>query len=234
MYFKLLGTKQGETVSLAARKDHTSEYKPRFNKEWKVINSLSDIRITYARVKELEKVDDKTKKKWPKSWVIDVFFEKGWDSHVFNLGSSQMAMNVANSIAGSSVEELEHFNISFYNSNGFNGVSIKKKDGTHFPTAIPFDTFKAMVVETKLPDGTTHKSYKERFEKLTTLLQTKDKEHPDATKVYPARTITKSEDFFDDFDDMLDDDTPQPTTKETAQSVFSDNTDTLDIPDIPF
>ena len=145
-----------------------------------------------------------------------------------------MAMNVANSIAGSSVEELEHFNISFYNSNGFNGVSIKKKDGTHFPTAIPFDTFKAMVVETKLPDGTTHKSYKERFEKLTTLLQTKDKEHPDATKVYPARTITKSEDFFDDFDDMLDDDTPQPTTKETAQSVFSDNTDTLDIRDIPF
>lgn len=234
MYFKLLGTKQGETVSLAARKDHTSEYKPRFNKEWKVINSLSDIRITYARVKEFEKVDEKTKKKWPKSWVIDVFFEKGWDSHVFNLGSSQMAMNVANSIAGSSVEELEHFNISFYNSNGFNGVSIKKKDGTHFPTAIPFDTFKAMVVETKLPDGTTHKSYKERFEKLTTLLQTKDKEHPDATKVYPARTITKSEDFFDDFDDMLDDDTPQPTTKETAQSVFSDNTDTLDIPDIPF
>ena len=234
MYFKLLGTKQGETVSLAARKDNTSEYKPRYNKEWKVINSLSDIRITYARVKELEKVDDKTKKKWPKSWVIDVFFEKGWDSHVFNLGSSQMAMNVANSIAGSSVEELEHFNISFYNSNGFNGVSIKKKDGTHFPTAIPFDTFKAMVVETKLPDGTTHKSYKERFEKLTTLLQTKDKEHPDATKVYPARTITKSEDFFDDFDDMLDDDTPQPTTKETAQSVFSDNTDTLDIPDIPF
>ena len=234
MYFKLLGTKQGETVSLAARKDHTSEYKPRYNKEWKVINSLSDIRITYARVKELEKVDDKTKKKWPKSWVIDVFFEKGWDSHIFNLGSSQMAMNVANSIAGSSVEELEHFNISFYNSNGFNGVSIKKKDGTHFPTAIPFDTFKAMVVETKLPDGTTHKSYKERFEKLTTLLQTKDKEHPDATKVYPARTITKSEDFFDDFDDMLDDDTPQPTTKETAQSVFSDNTDTLDIPDIPF
>ena len=91
-----------------------------------------------------------------------------------------------------------------------------------------------MVVETKLPDGTTHKSYKERFEKLTTLLQTKDKEHPDATKVYPARTITKSEDFFDDFDDMLDDDTPQPTTKETAQSVFSDNTDTLDIPDLPF
>ena len=234
MYFKLLGTKQGETVSLAARKDHTSEYKPRYNKEWKVINSLSDIRITYARVKEFEKVDEKTKKKWPKSWVIDVFFEKGWDSHVFNLGSSQMAMNVANSIAGSSVEELEHFNISFYNSNGFNGVSIKKKDGTHFPTAIPFDTFKAMVVETKLPDGTTHKSYKERFEKLTTLLQTKDKEHPDATKVYPARTITKSEDFFDDFDDMLDDDTPQPTTKETAQSVFSDNTDTLDIPDIPF
>ena len=145
-----------------------------------------------------------------------------------------MAMNVANSIAGSSVEELEHFNISFYNSNGFNGVSIKKKDGTHFPTAIPFDTFKAMVVETKLPDGTTHKSYKERFEKLTALLQTKDKEHPDATKVYPARTITKSEDFFDDFDDMLDDDTPQPTTKETVQSVFSDNTDTLDIPDIPF
>jgi len=234
MYFKLLGTKQGETVSLAARKDHTSEYKPRYNKEWKVINSLSDIRITYARVKEFEKVDEKTKKKWPKSWVIDVFFEKGWDSHIFNLGSSQMAMNVANSIAGSSVEELEHFNISFYNSNGFNGVSIKKKDGTHFPTAIPFDTFKAMVVETKLPDGTTHKSYKERFEKLTTLLQTKDKEHPDATKVYPARTITKSEDFFDDFDDMLDDDTPQPTTKETAQSVFSDNTDTLDIPDIPF
>ena len=234
MYFKLLGTKQGETVSLAARKDHTSEYKPRYNKEWKVINSLSDIRITYARVKEFEKVDEKTKKKWPKTWVIDVFFEKGWDSHIFNLGSSQMAMNVANSIAGSSVEELEHFNISFYNSNGFNGVSIKKKDGTHFPTAIPFDTFKAMVVETKLPDGTTHKSYKERFEKLTTLLQTKDKEHPDATKVYPARTITKSEDFFDDFDDMLDDDTPQPTTKETAQSVFSDNTDTLDIPDIPF
>ena len=234
MYFKLLGTKQGETVSLAARKDHTSEYKPRYNKEWKVINSLSDIRITYARVKEFEKVDEKTKKKWPKSWVIDVFFEKGWDSHVFNLGSSQMAMNVANSIAGSSVEELEHFNISFYNSNGFNGVSTKKKDGTYFPTAIPFDTFKAMVVETKLPDGTTHKSYKERFEKLTALLQTKDKEHPDATKVYPARTITKSEDFFDDFDDMLDDDTPQPTTKETAQSVFSDNTDTLDIPDIPF
>ena len=234
MYFKLLGTKQGETVSLAARKDNTSEYKPRYNKEWKVINSLSDIRITYARVKEFEKVDEKTKKKWPKTWVIDVFFEKGWDSHIFNLGSSQMAMNVANSIAGSSVEELEHFNISFYNSNGFNGVSIKKKDGTHFPTAIPFDTFKAMVVETKLPDGTTHKSYKERFEKLTTLLQTKDKEHPDATKVYPARTITKSEDFFDDFDDMLDDDTPQPTTKETAQSVFSDNTDTLDIPDIPF
>lgn len=145
-----------------------------------------------------------------------------------------MAMNVANSIAGSSKEELEHFNISFYNSNGFNGVSTKKKDGTHFPTAIPFDTFKAMVVETKLPDGTTHKSYKERFEKLSLLLQTKDKEHPDASKEYPARTITKSEDFFDDFDDMLDDDTTQPTTKETAQSVFSDNTDTLDIPDIPF
>jgi len=63
MYFKLLGTKQGETVSLAARKDHTSEYKPRVNKEGKVINSLSDIRITYARVKEFEKVDEKTKKK---------------------------------------------------------------------------------------------------------------------------------------------------------------------------
>ena len=234
MYFKLLGTKQGETVSLAARKDHTSEYKPRYNKEWKAINSLSDIRITYARVKEFEKVDEKTKKKWPKSYVIDVFFEKGWDSHVFNIGSSQMAMNVANSIAGSSKEELEHFNISFYNSNGFNGVSTKKKDGTHFPTAIPFDTFKAMVVETKLPDGTTHKSYKERFEKLALLLQPKDKEHPEATKEYPARTITKSEDFFDDFDDMLSDshdEQPAPTAKE-AQSVFSE--DVLDIPDLPF
>ena len=62
MYFKLLGTKQGESVSLAARKDQSSEHTPRVNKEGKIINSLSDIRITYARVKEFEKVDEKTKK----------------------------------------------------------------------------------------------------------------------------------------------------------------------------
>ena len=150
-----------------------------------------------------------------------------------------MAMNVANAIAGSSVEELEHFNLSFYNSNGFNGVSTKKKDGTYFPTAIPFDTFKAMVVETKLPDGTTHKSYKERFEKLALLLQPKDKEHPEATKEYPARTITKSEDFFDDFADMISDSNDEQPyiamtapTKEEAQSVFSG--DVMDIPDLPY
>lgn len=146
-----------------------------------------------------------------------------------------MAMNVANSIAGSSVEELEHFNLSFYNSNGFNGVSTKKKDGTYFPTAIPFDDFKAMVVETKLPDGTTHKSYKERFEKLALLLQSKDKEHPEATKEYPTRTITKSEDFFDDFADIIsdsNDEQPHLATAKEASSVFSE--DTLDIPDLPF
>lgn len=239
MYFKLLGTKAGETVSLAARKDHTSPYKPRLNKDKKIINSLSDIRITYARVKEFEKVDEKTKKKWPKSWVIDVFFEKGWDSHVFNLGSSQMAMNVANAIAWSSKEELEHFNISFYQSNGFNGVSCKKKDGTYFPTAIPFETFRAMVVETKLPDGTTHKSYKERFEKLTTLLQPKDKDHPDATKEYPARTITKSEDFFDDFDDDAMDSTTYDESLEALASKDvpapkKHDNDEIHIDDIPF
>lgn len=239
MYFKLLGTKQGESVSLAARKDQSSEHTPRVNKEGKIINSLSDIRITYARVKEFEKVDEKTKKKWPKSYVIDIFFEKGWDSHVFNLGSSQMAMNVANAIAWSCVEELEHFNMSFYTQNGFNGVSTKKKDGTYFPVAIPFDDFKAMVVETKLPDGTTHKSYKERFDKLALLLQTKDKDHPDATKEYPARTVTKSEDFFDDFSDMMDQ-LPQGETyeqalaKEQAQKESSKITDTLDINDLPF
>lgn len=147
-----------------------------------------------------------------------------------------MAMNVANAIAGSCVEELEHFNMSFYTQNGFNGVSTKKKDGTYFPVAIPFDDFKAMVVETKLPDGTTHKSYKERFEKLALLLQTKDKDHPDATKEYPARTITKSEDFFDDFSDMMDDVQPQLPQGETYEQALAKEkiVDTLDINDLPF
>lgn len=208
MIFKLLGTKPTESIYIG-RKNDDGSYTP-LNK-----NAIAG-RIVGAKLKDFEY-------KGEKGMALDIRFEYKDKAHILNCGKSKVALSIANCILGASQDELENFHISVYNSKktGYNSVTCRHLVSEEkIKWALSIDEQNALVEKITKKNGEVTKDETDLLLKFQSMLN---------EKVFP--TPQASTGSMENALDFLD---AESTTKEEAQSVFSDNTDTLDIPDLPF
>lgn len=206
MIFKLLGTKPTESIYIG-RKNDDGSYIP-IGK-----NALAG-RIVSAKLKDFEYKGDK-------GIALDIRFEYKGKTHIINCGKSKVALSIANCILGASNDELENFHISVYNSKktGYNSVTCRHLVSEEkIKWALSIDEQNALVEKITKKNGEVTKDETDLLLKFQSMLN---------EKVFP--TPQASTGSMDNALDFLD---TESTTKEEAQSVFSD--EVLDIPDLPY
>lgn len=114
MLFSLQGTKKGERVFISGTKWDGLPFE-----------RMNSLRFS-GRIIEV-----KHKTKEHEGDIVNQFsiaIESNGERHHFLLKGGSLAVSVVNTIAGATIEQLEHINIAFYtNKDGFNSVYITDK-----------------------------------------------------------------------------------------------------------